>query len=94
VATNLYRIAQEAVNNALKHGKATKVDITLAAHDGVVELAVANNGRALPPESRRANGGMGLNVMRHRAAMIGATLAIGPGPRKGVRVACTLRRKP
>ena len=48
VATHLYRIAQEAVNNALKHGRASKVDITLAERAEGLELSVENNGRPLP----------------------------------------------
>jgi len=91
-ATHLYRIAQEAVNNALKHGKARKVDITLAGRTGGVELIVENNGRAIPA-ANRVNSGMGLNFMRYRAQMIGATLSIESGKRKGVRVTCILRRK-
>jgi signal transduction histidine kinase len=91
-ATHLYRIAQEAVNNALKHGQARKVDITLTEGAEGVELSVENNGRPLPA-SPPANRGMGLNVMRYRAEMIGASLSLGAGKRKGVRVSCTLRRK-
>lgn len=93
VATHLYRIAQEAVNNALKHGRARKVEIKLTARTDEVELSVENNGRALPSEPQRMNGGMGLNVMRYRSEMIGATLAIESGKRNGVRVTCTLRRR-
>ena len=59
MATHLYRIAQEAVNNALKHGRARKVEIKLTAHAGGVELSVENNGRVLPSEPQRMNGGMG-----------------------------------
>ena len=91
-ATHLYRIAQEAVNNALKHGRARKVDITLTERNGGVELSVENNGRPLPA-TKHANNGMGLNVMRYRAEMIGASLSIESGKRKGVRISCTLRKK-
>ena len=91
-ATHLYRIAQEAVNNALKHGPAKKIDITLTERADGLELGVENNGRAIPP-ANRGNSGMGLNVMRYRAEMIGATLSIESGKRKGVRVTCTLGRK-
>ncbi len=92
VATNLYRIAQEAVTNALKHGRARTIAITLAERAGTVELSVANSGCALPT-TRSASSGMGLNVMRYRAEMMGATLTIESGRRKGVRVTCALRRK-
>ena len=92
VATHLYRMAQEAVNNALKHGGARKVHITLTDRADGLQLSVTNNGRALPP-ANRASTGMGLNVMRYRAEMIGASLSIESEKRKGVRVTCTLRRK-
>jgi PAS domain S-box-containing protein len=91
-ATHLYRIAQEAVNNALKHGRARTVDIALSERADALELSVENNGRAIPP-ANQANHGMGLNVMRYRAEVIGGSLSIESGKRKGVRVACILRRK-
>ncbi len=91
-ATHLFRIAQEAVNNALKHGQAKKIDITLVETAAAVELVVENNGCSIP-EVRRAHDGMGLNVMRYRAEVIGATLVIASGKRKGVKIHCTLRKK-
>ena len=91
-ATHLYRIAQEAVNNALKHGQAKQIHILLAEASAGLELTVKNNGRAMPAEHHR-NNGMGLNVMRYRADSIGATLAIESGKRTGVRVTCTLSKK-
>jgi len=92
VATHLYRMAQEAVNNALKHGRARQIEVTLTEVGDSLELTVKNNGRALLTEPHR-NNGMGLNVMRYRAETIGATLAIKSGKRHGVWVTCTLRRK-
>lgn len=92
IATHLYRIAQEAVNNALKHGRAKKINIALRQQHEGVELSVENNGHPLPV-SHSSNRGMGLNVMRYRAEMIGATLSIESTKRKGVRVTCTLRKK-
>lgn len=91
-ATHLYRIAQEAINNALKHGRAKMVDITLVERAKRLELSVKNNGRAIPP-SAPANNGMGLNIMRYRAETMGASLSIESDQRKGVRVTCTLRRE-
>ena len=91
-ATHLYRNAQEAVNNALKHGQAKHIHILLAEGSAGLELSVKNNGRAMPAEHHK-NNGMGLNVMRYRADSIGATLAIESGKRTGVRVTCTLRKK-
>ena len=92
VATHLYRMAQEAVNNALKHGRARQIKVTLAEAGDGLELTVKNNGRALLAELHK-NNGMGLNVMRYRAEMIGATLAIESGKRHGVQVTCTLRTR-
>jgi len=91
-ATHLYRIGQEAVNNALKHGQATKIKITLAERNGTVHFSVENNGRPMPV-AIPANSGMGLQVMRYRARMIDASLSIEPGQTKGVNVVCIVRRK-
>jgi len=93
VATNLYRIAQEAVNNALKHGKARKIDIALTEHSGECELSVKNNGLAIPADALLKRS-VGLTIMRHRVAMIGAKLSIESGKRKGAKVVCTWQRKP
>ncbi len=91
VAMHLYRIAQEAVNNALKHGKARKIEITLRELPGTLELRVENNGRTFRA-SDLDRSGLGLSAMRHRASVIGATLVIEPSKRSGARVVCTLRK--
>jgi signal transduction histidine kinase len=91
-ATNLYRIAQEAVNNALKHGQAKRIDLRLTERSGQVELSVANTGRALPT-AQNVHDGIGLHVMHYRAEAIGARLTLQSGPVKGVRVTCILPRK-
>ena len=93
MATHLYRIAQEAVNNALKHGKATRIMLRLSESTGSKVLTIRNNGHALA--RRKISGdGMGLNVMRHRAEMIGATLDLRSDKRQGVQVICTLPPSP
>jgi len=94
-ATHLYRIAQEAVNNALKHGRATQVDIVLEATAQGLQLSIENNGLPMPTVAS-ATQGMGLNVMSYRAGIIGATLTIETAkPKgKGVRVLCRLRSNP
>jgi signal transduction histidine kinase len=91
-ATHLYRIAQEAVNNALKHGQAKKIEIALTEQGDSLHLSIDNNGSAMPA-SPPANPGLGLHVMRYRAGMIGASLSIESGKSKGVRVTCVVRRK-
>jgi PAS domain S-box-containing protein len=92
-ATHLYRIAQEAVNNALKHGRAKRIVIRLTDTAGTRALIIRNNGRALPTR-KTVTDGMGLNVMRHRAEMIGATLTLKSDQRHGVQVICTLPPSP
>lgn len=81
-AVHLYRIAQEAVNNALKHAAGARIAIELADEGGSLLLSVAN---ALSPQAGHEAGGIGLSLMRHRAQLIGATLQAGPGP-QGWRV--------
>lgn len=90
VAMHLYRIAQEAVNNALKHSHATQIRIMLSDHPGRVELQVADNGHGFK-SGRRTGDGMGLRVIQHRANLINATLTLQSAPQKGVLVTCTLR---
>jgi PAS domain S-box-containing protein len=102
-ATHLYRIAQEAVNNAVRHGKAKRVTISLKpAGDGGVTLSVEDNGVGLPPAPRGRGPhaadvgvwhgrGMGLRTMNHRAHLIGATLEVGKSRPGGVKVVCRLR---
>jgi len=85
---HLYRIAQEAVNNALKHASARTVLIRLVQKGGLL-LEVSDDGAGLPPTSLDPDG-MGLGVMRHRAALIGATLEVLSKPGKGVSIRCCL----
>ncbi len=88
-ATHLYRIAQEAVSNAIRHGKAGRIDISLADHDGRRTLAVEDNGVGLP-ETWQMNQGLGTRIMAHRAAMIGASFSIEPNATGGTLVKCSL----
>lgn len=90
-AAHLYRIAQEAVNNAVKHGQPSKVTIHLSFHDGVLRLQVADDGKGLP-KTKKPGQGMGLHVMKHRASVIGAELEVESKPGQGVSVTCILRR--
>ncbi|MGB2821732.1 MAG: MASE3 domain-containing protein [Phycisphaerae bacterium] len=91
VAGHLYRIAQEAANNALRHGKAKEIVLELAeAPDGIV-LRVRDDGVGLP-DSAGEGGGMGLRIMKYRAEMIGGHLTVARGPEGGTLVACRLRK--
>ncbi len=82
---HLYRIAQEAVNNAIKHGKPTRIKITLTGIDNKGVLRVQDNGCGIP--KGRNGTGMGLDIMRYRASMIGGVLEITG--QNGTLVICT-----
>ena len=88
-ATHLYRIAQEAVSNAIRHGKATEVRIDLELEANPITLQVLDNGTGLPKEAPR-NEGMGLRIMRYRAAMIGGSLAVERAESGGTLVSCAV----
>ncbi len=87
LALNLYRIAQEAVNNAVKHSGAKSILIRLKAVNRNVTLTVTDNGKGLPPLSENSKG-MGLRLMNYRASMIGASFAIESLAQGGTRVTC------
>ncbi|MGE5619122.1 MAG: ATP-binding protein [Sphingomonadaceae bacterium] len=82
VEEGLYRIAQEALNNALKHAQATSVEIGLRATHGVVEMTISDNGRGFDP-SGADEGGLGLTTMRERAARLGGSISIHSTPGHG-----------
>jgi PAS domain S-box-containing protein len=88
-ATHLYRITQEAISNAARHGKAERIVISLRKDDAGIELQVRDNGCGLPPRSRRRTG-MGLAIMKHRASVIGANLTISRAKNGGTIVTCLL----
>jgi two-component system CheB/CheR fusion protein len=90
VATHLYRIAQEAITNAVKHGHARSVVVTLSRTRSSATLAVTDNGTGLPREARTVHG-MGLRIMQYRADTIGATLTIERANRKGTNVLCQFK---
>ena len=89
IAGHLYRIAQESVNNALKHGKPKSLEIELSRRNGILRLRVSDDGNGLP-EVKSGGAGMGTEVMQYRANVIGATLTIDSRPHKGVTVSCSL----
>jgi two-component system CheB/CheR fusion protein len=92
VATELYRIAQEAITNVVKHAEARTAVIQLDHQDGRLELRVVDDG--VGPSNANSHDGMGLRIMRYRAASIGARLTIEPGATGGTVVTCTLREVP
>jgi len=91
VATHLYRIAQEAVSNAIKHGKASAVEISLANTNDKTLLTVSDNGIGFGSPVR-AGTGMGLRIMQYRAGMIGATLLVQAQGNGGTRILCFFQK--
>jgi PAS domain S-box-containing protein len=89
VATHLFRIAQEAVSNAIHHGKAGRIEIRLAATPDNLQLAIQDNGAGMPAR-RRKSAGMGLRIMGYRAGMINGSLAIQSEPGGGTVIVCAM----
>lgn len=88
-ATQLYRIAQEAISNAVRHGGPTKIDITLKTSVRDFLLKIEDNGIGIPAETEGKRSGIGLFIMRHRARMINATLEVESVEGRGVSISCT-----
>jgi two-component system, LuxR family, sensor kinase FixL len=90
VATHLYRIAQEAISNAVKHGHAKLIIVSLTCFADQLTLRIWNNGVEVPAGAT-AKGGLGLRIMQYRAEMIGATLKFTSATDKGATVECTFK---
>ena len=89
-ATHLYRIAQEAINNAIKHGKARVITVRLTVQSNQSSLTVTDDGRGFVVKPEQTSG-MGLRIMKYRAGMIGATLEIRRANGRGMLVACMFK---
>jgi PAS domain S-box-containing protein len=89
-AVHLYRIAQEAVSNAIRHGKTEKILIRLQKSDERVVLAVKDFGVGISETPGKK--GMGLHIMQYRAGMIGGSLVVQRDPDGGTSVVCSLRK--
>jgi PAS domain S-box-containing protein len=88
-ATHLFRIAQQAVANAIRHGRPRRILISVTQGPDTLRLRVADDGVGIGGVA--LNGaGMGLRIMRHRANLIGAQLTVAPGRDGGTEVVCTL----
>jgi two-component system CheB/CheR fusion protein len=89
MAANLYRIAQEAVSNAVRHGKPTRIEIRLEQQGNLIRLSVRDDGewKATP---RSGPGGLGLHIMSYRAGILGGKLSVGPEPDGGTLALCEI----
>jgi signal transduction histidine kinase len=91
VATQLYRIAQEAVMNSVKHAAAQRIDIRVSTNGQELALTVIDDGIGLPDTLLTQSEGIGLRLMRHGAALIGATVNVQRNGRSGTIVTCNLK---
>jgi PAS domain S-box-containing protein len=89
VASHLFRIVQEAVHNAIRHGEARAIRIRLARAGDQFSLEIRDDGTGLTARLP-ATKGMGLRTMKYRADQIGAEFAVSPGPGGGAVVSCLL----
>ncbi len=94
VASQVYKIAQEAVSNAIKHGKARRIRIELARRPRELALTVRNDGTPFPDLHAHSTTGTGLRIMQHRARMIGATFDIKSRGSRGTVLRCGLPLSP
>ncbi len=82
---HVYRIAQEAISNAIRHGRADQIQLTLERKGEAMCLRVQDNGTGFPSSSAPIQG-IGLQIMRHRADQLGAKIQIGNAPHRGALV--------
>ncbi len=96
VATHLYRIAQEALSNSVRHGRAATVWISLIAHDDRLRMRVEDDGSGIEPGmldfslQHDGSAGMGMRIMHYRARIIGGSVDIRPGAEGGTVVTCSI----
>ena len=96
-ASQLFRIAQEAVTNAMKHARARSVIVSLEKNEEGINLTVADDGVGMPQLSEKAGKGSGLSIMKYRAEALGAAFGVEKNPPGGTIVRCFLplrRQKP
>jgi signal transduction histidine kinase len=86
-ATHLYRIAQEALNNAVQHAAASQIDVSLSRSGRSFTLTIADDGSGMVERSDEGLG-LGLQIMRYRSDLLGAALTIQTKPRRGTVVTC------
>jgi signal transduction histidine kinase len=91
-ATHLYRIAQEAITNAVKHGKAKRLELTCDCMNDRGMLRIADDGIGMGDPSEV--GGMGMHTMQYRARSIGGELSVRPRESGGTIVECSFPLRP
>ncbi len=91
LASHLFRIAQEAITNAITHGRAQRISIRLTGDQDQLRLVVEDDGAGIQPRAARSSG-TGLRTMHYRADLIGAVLQVQPLARGGTLVTCVLNQ--
>ena len=86
----LFRIAQEAVTNSLRHSGARRVTVMLANDQDSLCLMIEDDGCGLPAATDRDHHGIGLRIMQHRATLIGASFSLMSNPSEGTKIICRL----
>jgi signal transduction histidine kinase len=87
LANHLYRIAQEAVRNAVRHGRARTIRLHLSSATAKVRLTVTDDGTGMPAGAVDGTG-MGLKIMRYRARILGGEVRFEPAEDGGTRIVC------
>jgi len=87
-----YRITQEAIHNAIRHGQARQINVELAVDDTQLRLKIFDDGKGFSPDSKSYSG-MGLHIMQFRANSIGGQLTVESQPDQGARIGCTVPTK-
>lgn len=88
VQTHLYRITQEAVNNAVRHAEPSRIEIAIHEVNGMPQLSVVDDGGWVEPQN--SDGGIGLKTMQYRASAIGGQFRIGAAAQGGTQVTCRI----
>ena len=86
-ASHIFRIAQEAVRNSIRHAQPTSVNLSLTSDSQALVLSISDNGPGLPLTARK-EAGVGLRVMAHRAKLIGGDFILESSPGKGTSIRC------
>jgi len=86
VEEGLYRIAQEALNNALKHAHAHLITVSVTQQERMVVLRIGDDGAGFDPAAARERGGLGLKAMQERAAKLGGRVVVNSEPGKGTQI--------
>ncbi len=87
-ATHLYRIVQEALTNAVRHGRASRITLTVTSADNYIDITIRDNGRGMLPPTATRSAGIGLKTMSYRAEMLAGELSILPAQGGGTVVRC------